>query len=56
MNVFLCLEELVRVVVSHCEIQKMVAFGCGASEHMKTWVTFDVWWSFMRLIEKSIAT
>jgi hypothetical protein len=30
----------------------MAAFGCGAREHMKTWVTFDVWWTFMWFIKQ----
>jgi hypothetical protein len=31
---------------------KMAAFGCGAREHMKTLVTFDVLWTFMQFIKQ----
>jgi len=47
------LEELLREVVSQCDILKMAASGCQASERTKTWVTFDAWWTFMWFIKQS---
>jgi hypothetical protein len=47
-----CLQKHLKEAVSCCEILKMAAFGCVASEYMETWVTFDVWWTFVLFLKK----
>jgi hypothetical protein len=45
-------QKHLREAVSCCEILKMAAFGYVASKYMKTWVTYDVWWTFMLFIKQ----